>query len=239
MGGCLGLLHSEYQPLNRRAFPDSSLLSQFNADRGETDFAYRLGKIFYQGSIYSSFGGIASGSEGVGAIPRDLQRARQYFLHIARQVWPHDPPNPLQYVPSAPKEDSGPVLRAAHSAGYLGRMALRGEGVKADAAVAKMWFERGALYDDKECHNGLGIIWRDGLVQGRVDLKKATTHFAIAAGQELAEAQVNLGKLQYGKSLLLTMTCVLITGTLLDRRKPWVQIRSSLLRDRHPLRVSF
>jgi SEL1 protein len=219
MGGCLGLLHCEYQPLDCTGLPDYLLLSQFNADRGETDFAYRLGKIFYQGSIYSSFGGIASGSEGVGAVPRDLQRARHYFLRIARQVWPHDPPNPLQYMPSAPKEDGGPVGHAALSAGYLGRMALRGEGVKTDAVLAKMWFERGALYDDKECHNGLGIIWRDGLVQGRVDLKKAAAHFATAAGQELAEAQVNLGKLHYGKSVILTAMYMLITGTLLDCRK--------------------
>jgi SEL1 protein len=76
-------------------------------------------------------------------------------------------------------------------------MYLRGEGVKADAAMAKMWFERGAEHSDRECHNGLGIIWRDGLVLGRKDLKKALMHFSIAAGQELAEAQVNLGKHHY------------------------------------------
>ncbi|THG93907.1 hypothetical protein EW145_g8259, partial [Phellinidium pouzarii] len=35
----------------------------FNADRGEIDFAYRLGKIFYQGSIYAVQGGAASGGE--------------------------------------------------------------------------------------------------------------------------------------------------------------------------------
>jgi len=108
-------------------------------------------------------------------------------------------------MPPAPKDETGPVGYAALSAGYLGRMALRGEGVKADPAVAKMWFERGAVYEDKESHNGLGLIWRDGLVQGRVDLKKAKTHFAAAAGQELAEAQVNLGKYHYGEFRLLIM----------------------------------
>jgi SEL1 protein len=158
-----------------------------------------LGRIFYQGSIYSSPGGIASGSEGVGAVPRDFQRARHYFLRIARQVWLHDPANPLQHVPPTPKDEGGIVSHAALSAGYLGRMALRGEGVKAEPAVAKMWFERGAAYDDRECHNGLGIIWRDGLVQGRVDMGKAMSHFLTAAGQELAEAQVNLGKYHYGE----------------------------------------
>ncbi|KAF4563274.1 ERAD-associated protein [Pleurotus pulmonarius] len=170
----------------------------FNADRGETDFAYRLGRIFYQGSIYASPGGIASGSEGVGAIPRDYTRARHYFLRIARLIWPRDPPNPAQYVPAPVKEDGREgVGYASASAAYLGRMYLRGEGVKADPAMAKMWFERGAEYGDKECHNGLGIIYRDGLVGGKSDTKKAILHFVAAAGQDLAEAQVNLGKHHY------------------------------------------
>lgn len=57
-----------------------------------------------------------------------------------------------------------------------------------------MWFERGAEYADKESHNGLGIIWRDGLVDGKRDMKRAVGYFGVAAGQELAEAQVNMGK---------------------------------------------
>lgn len=165
----------------------------FNADRGEIDFAYRLGKIFYQGSIYASGGGIASGSEGVGAIPRNYKIARRYFLLIARQVWPQDPPNVMQV-----KDEHKPVGYAAASAAYLGRMYLRGEGVKADHALAKLWFERGADHGDRECHNGLGIMYRDGLVPGgRADMKLALAHFNAAAGQELPEAQVNLGKYHY------------------------------------------
>ena len=88
---------------------------------------------------------------------------------------------------------------AAASAAYLGRMYLRGEGVRADPAMARMWFERGYEGDDRECINALGVIWRDGLVGGRVDEKKAFTYFTVAAGQELAEAQVNLGKYYYSK----------------------------------------
>jgi len=173
---------------------------QFNADRGEIDFAYRLGKIFYQGSIYASAGGIASGSEGVGAIPRNYKIARHYFLLIARQVWPHDPPNAMQV-----KDEHKPVGYAAASAAYLGRMYLRGEGVKADHALAKLWFERGADHGDRECHNGLGIMYRDGLVPGgRADIKLALAHFNAAAGQELPEAQVNLGKYHYCKPLTIS-----------------------------------
>lgn len=167
---------------------------QFNADRGETDFAFRLGKIFYHGSIYNAPGGIASGGEGVGRVPRDFERARYYFESIARQVWPSDSGDV-----QGKRDENSPVGLAAPAAGYLGRMYLRGEGVRVDLKLAKMWFERGAAYSDKECHNGLGIIWRDGLIEGRKDSKASFTHFAIAAGQDLAEAQVNLGKHHYRK----------------------------------------
>ncbi|KAI0918983.1 hypothetical protein AcV5_002018 [Taiwanofungus camphoratus] len=169
----------------------------FNADRGEIDFAYRLGKIFYQGSVYALPGGIASGGDGASSVPRDFARARYYFLRIARQVWPRDPANPQQPQPATKDENHAQVGYAALAAGYLGRMYLRGEGVKQDAVMAKMWFERGAEFGEKESHNGLGILWRDGLVNGRKDTKKAIVHFAAAASQELAEAQVNLGKYHY------------------------------------------
>lgn len=173
-------------------------ISQYNADRGEVDFAYRLGKIFYQGSIYGSVGGIASGGDGASRVIRDFHTARHYFLRVARPIWPRDPPNPRQNQPS---KDNGVSQAgyAALAAGYLGRMFLRGEGVKQDPAMARMWFERGAEYGEKECHNGLGIIWRDGLVDGKKDMKKALSHFTAAASQDLAEAQVALGKYYFGK----------------------------------------
>lgn len=126
---------------------------------------------------------------------------------IARQVWPRDPINPSQYQPAPVKDERQPVGLAASSAGFLGRMYLRGEGVKADPAVAKMWFERGAEHGDRECNNGLGIIWRDGLVPGlKSDMTKALNHFNLAAGQELAEAQVNIAKYYYGQLPNCTMS---------------------------------
>lgn len=133
-------------------------------------------------------------------MPRNYGRALHYFLLIARQVWPRDPPNPLHYQPAPLKDEHGPVGYAAASAAYLGRMYLRGEGVRQDPAVAKMWFERGAEHGDRECHNGLGIIYRDGLIPSvKADLKAAVAHFTMAAGQELAEAEVNMGKYHYGE----------------------------------------
>lgn len=170
----------------------------FNADRNDLDFAYRLGKIFYQGSIYSSssIGGISAGSEGVGAVPRNYRLARYYFLKIARQVWPNDPPA----IAQTKDDDNKPFGLAAASAAYIGRMYLRGEGIKADPTLAKMWFERGAEHGDRECQNGLGLIYRDALVPGsRADMKQALNWFDAAASQELAEAQVNLGKYYYNR----------------------------------------
>ncbi|ESK93648.1 ubiquitin-protein ligase sel1 [Moniliophthora roreri MCA 2997] len=180
----------------------------FNADRGEVDYAFRLAKVYYQGSIYSSPGGVASGSEGVGAIPRDFALARHYFEQIARQVWPRDPSNPLQHEPGPPVKDEGlPYGLAAASAGYLGRMYLRAEGVKAEPAIAKMWFERGAVYKERESLNGLGIIYRDGLIPGvKADEKKALQYFKEAAALELAEAYVNIAKKQYRDGEIVAAT---------------------------------
>ncbi len=186
-------------PISIPTFDAAADTRQFNADRGEVDFAYRLGKIYYQGSIYSAPGGIASGGDGASIVPRDFHRARYYFLRIARQIWPRDPTDPRQ--PDRRSKEETPISAgyAALAAGYLGRMYLRGEGVKQDPLLAKMWFERGVEYGEKESHNGLGIIWRDGLVDGKKDMKKALGYFAAAATQELAEAQVNIGKYHYGE----------------------------------------
>ena len=178
--------------------------SQFHANRGEIEFAYRLGKIFYQGSIYGTSGGAASGAEGVGRVPQDFHRAREYFTVIARHLWPRDNPvMPLRGKKD--KVDSETILLACHAAFYLGRMHLRGEGVRTDPKLAKMWFERCAEYGDRECHNSLGIIWRDGLVDGKRDDRKAMAQFNTAAGEDLAEAQINLGKYHYGAFSLIQL----------------------------------
>lgn len=164
-----------------------------------------MAKIFYHGSLYAVPGGIASGAEGVGAVPRDYARAHAGFLRVARLLWPKDPSHePLKHATQAPALKEAPLNAhwAVVAVGFLGRMYLRGEGVHANPALARMWFERGADYGDRECHNGLGIIWRDGLVENRKDAKKAAFHFGVAAGHELAEAQVNMGKLAHAQGQL-------------------------------------
>ena len=178
---------------------------QFHANRDEVDYAYRLGKIYYQGSIYNAPGGIASGAESFGSVPQDFARAKTYFLSVARHVWPAQPISGMKkkaHLTKIEGVDDGTLVTAISSAAYLGRMHLRGEGVKQDIKVARIWFERGAEYNEKECLNALGIIWRDGLLEKKTDLKVAYEYFVAAAGQDLAEAQINLGKYHYGTPCL-------------------------------------
>lgn len=192
--------------------------------------------MYYQGSLYPVAGGISSGAEGVGTVPRDYHRARAYFLKIARNVWPRDAPaHPL----SGKKEASDQLIAGATAASaYLGRMYLRGEGVKQDARIAKMWFERGAEGGDRESNNGLGIIYRDGLVDNKKDLKKALTHFSIAAGAELAEAQVHIGKNYYSKEAIFhhsnltpyrSWRAAACHGFLRECDQEWLAFRTLLL----------
>ncbi|KAJ1306301.1 hypothetical protein OPQ81_011000 [Rhizoctonia solani] len=162
----------------------------YHAERQEPDFALKLAKIYYHGSIYPG--------EAVGKVQRDYWRALKYFRAVARKVWIRDnPTNPLLGRKELSKDEQGVMVHVAVACAYLGKMHLRGEGVKPDARIARMWFLRGVEFGEKESYNGLGIIFRDGLLDGKPDAKKASQYFAAAAGQDLSDAQVNYGKLYY------------------------------------------
>ncbi|GAA5922215.1 ubiquitin ligase complex subunit HRD3 [Sporobolomyces koalae] len=96
------------------------------------------------------------------------------------------------------RADDATQMLSGLAAGYLGKMYLRGEGVNVNLQKAFLWFKRGSTRLDRECHNGLGIMYRDGLGVER-NLKIALAHFHAAAQQDLAEAQVNLGKYHFGR----------------------------------------
>ncbi|QRV84389.1 Sel1 domain-containing protein [Ceratobasidium sp. AG-Ba] len=150
----------------------------YHADRGEPDFALKLAKIYYHGSIYAG--------EAVGKIPRDYWRAGKYFRAVAKKVWLRDSlSTPLAGRKELTKEETLLAQQASSACAYLG----------------KCIFEERARVWRKESHNGLGIIHRDGLFDGKPDFKKAMYHFGVAAGHDLAEAQVNLGKIYYAKGL--------------------------------------
>lgn len=164
----------------------------------------------------------------VGAVPfedrladggRDFYGAFRWFGRAARRVWAKEPaeamidPNWSKLAPADRPQagfydkDKDPrnaraegqeVVIAGVAAGMLGKMYMRGEGVKQDFAKAFVWFSRGAAQSDRESHNGLGIMYRDGLGMPR-DLKKAISYFQAAAQADHADAQVNLGKYHFGR----------------------------------------
>jgi SEL1 protein len=211
-----------HHPVTEREWNDVLEFYQFHADRGDSGFMFRIGRIYYQGfNPLNPEGGSTLENGG-----RDFARALRWFMRIARTVWPRDPllayTNPAS-TPGKPAP-TGPARQVSHqayydpnkdvklkvedslsmaaglAAGYLGRMYLRGEGFpEQDFQKAFLWFQRGIGQGDRESHNGLGIMYRDGLGMP-VDMTKAVSHFQTAAQADHAEALVNLGKYHYRQS---------------------------------------
>ncbi|WVR04491.1 hypothetical protein IAU60_001495 [Kwoniella sp. DSM 27419] len=184
---------------------------QYQADRGSLVNTVRLGRVSYHGSVYFSLHGVSSGADSVGEIPRDYKKAKEYFLRVARVMWPSefeaDGSITKRKKMSKEVEDSvrDPAMVAA---AFLGRMAMRGEGGKPDYARARLWYERAAELGDREALNGLGIIHRDGLIVPS-DKQKADHFFQAAASQDLADAQVQLAKLHLDRGEIVTASAFL------------------------------
>ena len=186
---------------------------QFHADRGDIESCYRLGKIYYHGGIYTPSGGVSAGAEGASALPKDFDAAWTYFLKVARKVWTRDNlSKPQQHRKQ--NIESTDVYYGVLAAFYLGRMHLRGEGVRQDVKTAKMWFDRGAAEGDKECLNALGIIHRDGLLDGKAREDIALVQFARAAAADLPEALVNLGKIYQSESCIALLDSPIVLKSL-------------------------
>lgn len=171
---------------------------KYNSDRGQMRYTWRLGHHYYAGSVFPhGSGGVSSGAEEIGEIPQSFDEARRYFNKVARQMWPVDfdadgkPGLKRTMSEERRKELSDPAMVAA---AFLGRMYLRGEGMKQDFKLARLWFSRAASLGDREAHNGLGILYRDGLGVKK-DSEKAFKYFQTAAGLELPDAEINIGKM--------------------------------------------
>ncbi|KAI9609333.1 hypothetical protein H4Q26_007283 [Puccinia striiformis f. sp. tritici PST-130] len=208
--------HSPQQPSTLQAWNDVLEFYQFHAERGDATFMFRLGRIYYYG-----FGSAGDSIQDFALTNgRHYLKAFKWFNRIVRAVWPRDPeaatsPNGHAYqnkqgqwqTPTVgaydaakdPKQtvDETHLVAAGLSAGYLGRIYLRGEGVPRNNAKAFLWFSRGATQGDRESQNGLGIMYRDGLGVRR-NLEKALEYFQLASDAELADANVNLGKYYMG-----------------------------------------
>ncbi|GMK53528.1 hypothetical protein CspeluHIS016_0101140 [Cutaneotrichosporon spelunceum] len=182
--------------------PDILEYLKYNSDHGQLHYTWRLGHNYYCGSMFPhAAGGISSGAEEIGEIPQSFDEARKYFLTVARQMWPVDfDANGKvglrkQMNEERRKELNEPAMLAAS---FLGRMCMRGEGAKQDFKLARLWYERAATLGDREAHNGLGIIYRDGLGVKK-DREKALKYFEASAGLDLPDAEINVGKMLLDK----------------------------------------
>ena len=126
---------------------------QYYSDRDAHLYTIQLGKMFYLGSVHPYFvatkrgAGVSAGAESVGEIRQSFTKAREYFLKVARAMWPKDFDKKGQILPKRQmsKEAEGALKDPAMiSAAYLGRMALRGERQKVDYKRAAMWYGRAA-----------------------------------------------------------------------------------------------
>lgn len=140
--------------------------------KGDVRATFNLGRIHYEGSR---------------TLKRNLRIARKYFRAVAFRYWAKDG--------SVISDDANGVGKtASRAAAYLGRMALRGEGVEQSYEVALTWFRRGLITGEPFCQYELGLMYLLGLGV-RKDAVVAADYFKAAAEQDWPAAQVHLGKL--------------------------------------------
>lgn len=129
---------------------------------------FRLGRLYYQGFGGGGTGGERGGksrltyggelNDGISEGGRDFARASKWFMRVAKSVWGKDIKESTTNPNGAPKGSIGyydatkdvktPMddhftMAAGLASGFLGRMYLRGEGVRQDYAKAFLWFMRG------------------------------------------------------------------------------------------------
>ncbi|KAK6194040.1 hypothetical protein LQW54_011842 [Pestalotiopsis sp. IQ-011] len=143
------------------------------ANKGDYKAAFNLGRLYY---------------EGQRELERDVELARHYFLSVATKHW--------RVKDGRVSDGSKPGLEkyASKAAGYIGRMWLRGEGMKQSYGNAKKWFERGIEHGDAQSHWGLAVMALKGYGMTK-NVARATELFKAAADQDFGPAQVALGAL--------------------------------------------
>lgn len=140
------------------------------ARKGDLKATFSLAKMYYDGSRTTK---------------RNLRKAQRLFMEIAKQYWDKNG----KIISGGPK---GIDKIAGKAAGHIGRMFLRGEGWEQSYGKAALWFRRGIANGDPLCQYYMGIMYRDGLGLPQ-DSYKAGTYFRVAADEDLAAAQTNLG----------------------------------------------
>lgn len=153
------------------AFDDVLEYLDLMSRKGDLKATFSLGRLHYEGSR---------------TMKRNLRTARAYFGIVARKYWAKDG--------SVLTDDNQTARVASKAAGYLGRMALRGESMDQSFEKALVWFKRGLANGDALCQYQLGLMYLNGFGV-RKDSLTAADYFKEAANQDFASAQTYLGQL--------------------------------------------
>lgn len=141
------------------------------SQKGDFKAAFNLGRVYYDGQR---------------GLEPDYDLARKYFYMVTSKYWKKG-----RVVESY---KHGLDKMAGRAAGYLGRMYLRGDGVPVDLERAKFWFDRGIQSADAQSQYGLGLMLMHGYGVPR-NIGRAAELFKVAADQDYAPAQVQIGAL--------------------------------------------
>ncbi|KAI8905890.1 hypothetical protein EDD86DRAFT_211043 [Gorgonomyces haynaldii] len=161
---------------------DLFLLYRLQAESGDASAQYLVGQFYYQGTQTT---------------PPDFEKAHSFFLQASKQY-----PSPATLSqPDVPGHIKQQALAASQSAGYLGEMYARGEGVQQNLEVARKWFERGVAQDNGASYNGLGMMYLEGLGGLEVDTKLGLKYLNEAAQKGDVKGTFNLAEqlMQYEK----------------------------------------
>ncbi|KAK5121164.1 hypothetical protein LTR85_005648 [Meristemomyces frigidus] len=140
-----------------------------------------------KGDLKATFGLARLHYDGARGLKKDMKLAKQYFMMVAREYW-------SEGGKISKDLPHGTEKLASKSAGYLGRMFLRGEGMEQSYSKARIWFTRGISNGDALSQYSLGLMHLDGLRVPQ-DTIKAADYLSAAADQDLAVAQTQLGML--------------------------------------------
>lgn len=142
------------------------------SQKGDFKASYNLGRLYY---------------EGQRGLPKNFEYASHYFFMVTKKFWKNNHRVVENYKP-------GLDTTAAKAAGFIGRMYMRGEGVKQSFSFAKQWFDRGMRFGDAQSQYGLGLLHLHGYGVEK-NIVKAFNLFKSAAEKDYAPAQVQLGSL--------------------------------------------
>jgi len=131
-----------------------------DGENGDAIAQYTLGRIFYYGI------------PGIPGIPVDYDKAFHYFLKAANQL----PKTPL-VLSDLSEEQKKYYSVISQSAGFIGYMYWRGEGVEQDMKKAREWLEKGYRHGDAYSTNYLGVMHREGVAGFEVNTKEASRLF--------------------------------------------------------------